>query len=117
MYSCVMYVCRPLILFCVIRPVNKPAQYLNTGMKTTSKNEDRIPIFNYVSSTQNPVTWGEFMKLNEFSINYPSFKCMWYYFFCLNKHKLIHNIYIIFLHLLPALFTDIGAKIMGKQPM
>lgn len=113
----VMYVYKPLILFCVTRSENKPVQYLNTEMETTSKNEDRIPIFNYVSSTQNPITWGEFMKLNEYGINYPSFMCIWYYFFTLNKHRFIHNIYVIFLHLLPAVFTDIGAKIMGKQPM
>jgi hypothetical protein len=113
----VMYVCRSLLLFCVIRSENKPAQYLKTDMRTTSKNEDIIPIYNYVSSTQNPITWGEFMRLNEYGINYPSFKCMWYYFFTLNKHRFIHNIYVIFLHLLPALVTDIGAKIMGKQPM
>jgi fatty acyl-CoA reductase len=86
-------------------------------MKTATKNEGRIPIFNYVSSTQNPIRWGEFMKLNEYAINYPSFMCIWYYFFTLNKHRFIHNIYVIFLHLLPALLADIGAKIIGKQPM
>jgi fatty acyl-CoA reductase len=106
-----------VILFYVIRSENKPAQNHSTDIKTTNKNGDRIPIFNYVSSTQNPITWGRFMKLNEFAVNYPSFKCIWYYYFSLNKHKFIHNISVIFLHLLPALFTDIGAKIIGKQPM
>lgn len=113
----VMYVYGPMILFCVTRSENNPAQNHYTDIKTTSKNEDRIPIFNYVSSTQNPITWGEFMKMNENSINYPSLKCIWYYFFFLNKHKFIHNIFTIFLQLLPALLADIAAKIMGKQPM
>ncbi|XP_021938101.1 fatty acyl-CoA reductase wat-like isoform X2 [Zootermopsis nevadensis] len=88
----------------------------NTDIKT-SKNEDKIPIFNYVSSIQNSITWGEFMRLNEVAIIYPSFKCIWYYCFQLNKHRFIHNIYIIFLHLLPAIFIDTGAKIIGKQPI
>jgi fatty acyl-CoA reductase len=106
-----------MILLYVTRSENKPAQNHNTVIKTTSKNEDRIPIFNYVSSTQNPITWGEFMKLNESGINYPSFHCLWYYYFHLNKNRFFHNIAIIFLHLLPALLADIGVKIMGKQPM
>ncbi|XP_023708259.1 fatty acyl-CoA reductase wat, partial [Cryptotermes secundus] len=96
---------------------NKPVQYLNTEIKTTSKNEDIIPVYNYISSAQNPIMWGEFMKLSEYGLNFPSLKFVWYYFFTLNKHRFIHNIYIVFLHLLPALITDVGAKIMGKKPI
>jgi fatty acyl-CoA reductase len=102
------------IILCFIRSENKLP---NSEVKTTSKNEDRIPIFNYVSSVQNPVTWGEFIKLNEIALNYPLLDSIWYYCLYLNKHRLIHNIYITFLHLLPAVFIDTWARIIGKQPM
>jgi fatty acyl-CoA reductase len=108
------FVWRQLTSSVVGRSENK---FPNTDVKATSKNEDRIPIFNYVSSTPNPITWGEFMKLTEVGLNYPPSKCIWYYCFSLNKHRLIHNIYVAFLHLLPAIFMDTGSMIIGKQPM
>ncbi|GFG36350.1 hypothetical protein Cfor_08610, partial [Coptotermes formosanus] len=89
---------------------------LNTDIVTASKCEDSITIFNYVSSVQNPVTWDEMKRFIEQGNLYPSLKFIWYYCFCYNKHRLLHNIYALFLHTLPAILADIGAMINGKQP-
>jgi fatty acyl-CoA reductase len=89
---------------------------INTDTVTSSKCDDGVAIFNNVSSVQNPVTWEELSSYTEKGNIYPSLKTVWYYCVCLNKHRIIHKIYVIFLHLLPALLIDTGAMIIGKQP-
>jgi fatty acyl-CoA reductase len=89
---------------------------LKTDTVTPSKCEDGFTIFNSVSSVQNPVTWGELNRIMEQGNIYPSLKFVWYYCVSLNKHRLIHSIYALFLHLLPAILVDTGALITGKQP-
>lgn len=105
-----------LTLFSLFRTETKLVVQLNTDTVTPSKCGNGVNIFNYVSSVQNPITWGEFKTFCEPVSHYPSFHLQWHYFFSLNKHRLIHNICAIFLHLLPAIFIDIGAMIIGKQP-
>ncbi|KAJ9586757.1 hypothetical protein L9F63_019656, partial [Diploptera punctata] len=78
---------------------------------------ENVPIFNIVSTTQNPITWKMFKQCNECAINYPFSMFQWYYSFTLNKNLLVHNIYIFFLHMVPALLMDVGAYALGKQPV
>ena len=115
MHDRVLCVLTPLFLCCHCRTETKLVQ-LNTGTVTPSKCEDGVVIFNSVSSVQNPVTWGELDRFMEQGNIYPSLKFIWYYCLSLNKHRLIHKIYALFLHLLPAILVDTGAMIIGKQP-
>ncbi|KAG8222376.1 hypothetical protein J437_LFUL002995 [Ladona fulva] len=89
-------------------------------LKTTSETENKdkeIKIYNYVSSVQKPITWGEFMDLNiKYGMNTPSMRSIWYYTLTLNKSRFIHSIYVLFLHFLPALLVDIVGHAIGKQP-
>ncbi|XP_015586786.1 fatty acyl-CoA reductase wat [Cephus cinctus] len=79
---------------------------------------DEPPIYNCVSSCTKPITWGQFMKLNEIhGIAVPSCMVMWYYCFTLNKQQWVHNIYIVLLHYLPALIIDTLAFLTGRKPM
>jgi hypothetical protein len=89
---------------------------INTDTVTPSKCDDGVTIFNNVSSVQNPVTWGDLVRFTEQGNIYPSLKFKWYFSFSLNKHRIIHKIYALFLHLLPALLIDTGATIIGKKP-
>ncbi|XP_021941668.1 fatty acyl-CoA reductase wat-like, partial [Zootermopsis nevadensis] len=79
--------------------------------------DDDIPILNYVSSIQNPLTWAQYMKFNECGKEFPSMRVQWYYCFQLNKYKIMHNLYAIFLHFLPALIVDTAARLVGKKPI
>jgi len=79
--------------------------------------DDDISIFNFVSSTQNPITWSQFMKYNESGKEYPSVQILWYYCFRLNKYRIVHNLYVVFLHLLPAIIVDTVARLIGKKPI
>ncbi|XP_023288205.1 fatty acyl-CoA reductase wat [Orussus abietinus] len=80
--------------------------------------EDVPPIYNVVSSCQAPITWGEYMKKNEiYGMEVPSEMVLWYYCFTLNKSLWIHNIYVFFLHLIPALIVDSLAYVTGRKPI
>ncbi|XP_011688428.1 PREDICTED: fatty acyl-CoA reductase 1-like [Wasmannia auropunctata] len=99
------------------------AKRRNTLLSIENANPDvpeteRVPIYNYVSACQNPITWRRFMKINEiYGMQVPSTHVFWYYFFFLNKHKLVHNFCVIFLHIIPAIVTDILLVLTGRKPM
>lgn len=78
----------------------------------------RTPIYNYVSSCQNPITWRRFMKLNEYyGKQVPSTSILWYYMLFLNKYLFVHNVCVIFLHMIPAAIVDTLAFLSGRKPM
>ncbi|XP_043271883.1 fatty acyl-CoA reductase wat-like isoform X2 [Venturia canescens] len=86
--------------------------------KPDSKSTTDPVIYNSVSSCQNPVTWGEFMKWNEiFGVLIPSAMVLWYYSFTLNKHLWMHNVHIVLFHLVPAGILDTLAVLVGRKPM
>ncbi|PNF31087.1 Fatty acyl-CoA reductase wat [Cryptotermes secundus] len=88
-----------------------------TKLTESLSGPDDISILNYVSSTQNPITWGQYMKFNECGTEFPSMKVMWYYCFQLHKHRIMHNLCTVFLHFLPALIVDTAARVVGKEPI
>lgn len=46
--------------------------------KSSSDDSDNIPIYNYVSSVQNPLKWGEFTELNmKYGFEYPFSSAIW----------------------------------------
>ena len=80
--------------------------------------DERIPIYNSVSSCQNPITCGEFLKLCEtFGSEVPSIQCIWCYILILNRHLIVHKICVFFFHFLPAVIVDTFAYIVGQKPM
>lgn len=74
-------------------------------------------IFNYVSSVESPITWGEFS--NEIFDRYheaPPQRSMWYSFFICAVNFWILNILRLFLHWIPATFVDLYLILRGKNP-
>lgn len=74
-------------------------------------------IFNYVSSVESPLTWGEFS--NEIFYRYreaPPQKSMWYSFCIFVVNFWILNILRFFLHWIPATFVDLYLILRGKNP-
>ncbi|XP_049777360.1 fatty acyl-CoA reductase wat-like [Schistocerca cancellata] len=77
-----------------------------------------IPVFNYVSSARNPITWKRFMYLNEKTgTQWASFHVQWYYCLFLTRYAWMHAIQKVLLHLLPALVVDTCALLIGRKPM
>lgn len=76
------------------------------------------PIYNCVSSSQKPITWGEFLDLNiVYGIEVPSNLTIWYHVLFLNKHLWVHNLCLVLLHLVPALIADSIIYLLGKKPI
>lgn len=76
-----------------------------------------IPIYNYVSSVENPLTWGQFTDQNiRNGFDYPFSTAIWYISFHMHRTAFVNRIYMIFLHLLPALFIDLVAMCVGQRP-
>ncbi|XP_020283180.1 fatty acyl-CoA reductase wat-like [Pseudomyrmex gracilis] len=76
---------------------------------------EKVPIYNYVSSCQNPITWKDYMNMCTNKIP-ASEHCMWYYMLILNKHLFLHNISVIFLHMIPGYIVDAILFLSGRKP-
>jgi len=57
------------------------------------------------------------MKYNEVGKEFPSVQVLWYYCLQLHKYRILHNLCVVFLHLLPAIIVDTMARLVGKKPM
>ncbi|XP_032674186.1 fatty acyl-CoA reductase wat-like [Odontomachus brunneus] len=85
--------------------------------KSRNSETERALIYNCVSSNQNPITWAMFMKYNEqYSLLTPFMNMLWCYVFTLNRYRLVHNIYALFLHTIPAVIVDVLAFLTGRKP-
>lgn len=66
---------------------------------------------------ENPLTWGEFTTLNiKYGFDYPFSGAIWYISFHMHKTALMNRIYVIFLHILPAMLIDSLAMCVGQRP-
>ncbi|XP_075988965.1 fatty acyl-CoA reductase wat-like [Anticarsia gemmatalis] len=75
-----------------------------------------IPIYNFVSGAQNPLTWWDFIEKNrKYGIDKPTTKAVWYYGLNPTKNYYLFLFYNFFLHYLPALLIDTYCAITGKR--
>lgn len=104
------------LLSCAWDVAERRSQHLQISQEVTSKPEN-IPVYNYVSSVENPLTWGEFCDLNiEKGFEYPFSNAIWYVSFFMNKSAMVNKIYQFFLHILPALLIDTVMVCAGQKP-
>lgn len=74
-------------------------------------------MYNYVSSVEKPLTWGEFTDYNiKYGFEQPFSSAIWYLSFHTHKTAMMHKIYVIFLHILPAMLIDSLALCVGQRP-
>ncbi|KAK3928853.1 Fatty acyl-CoA reductase wat [Frankliniella fusca] len=81
-----------------------------------SEHEADPAVLNFVSSPDSPITWGGFMELCAKGVHIPSVRCIWYYDFRVVRNIHLYNVYIMLMHLLPALLVDTGCRLVGKKP-
>lgn len=82
------------------------------------KFEKEVPVYNFVSTPERPLTWGMFQKLGQkHAPQVPSELCIWHYFFFLLKNRVHHQIAVFLLHTLPAYIVDFIALCIGKKPL
>ncbi|XP_043264058.1 fatty acyl-CoA reductase wat-like [Colletes gigas] len=79
--------------------------------------EERIPIYNSVSSCQNPISWKEFMKWNEkYGFTVPSVNMVWYYMLIVTRYFIVYQLCSFFFHIVPAAIADMLAYLVGRKP-
>ncbi|XP_012265211.2 fatty acyl-CoA reductase wat-like isoform X1 [Athalia rosae] len=85
-------------------------------LQTDRRNKDML-IYNYVSSADAPITWGDYCTTNiKYGKMYPLSSAIWYLSFTMNKYLFVHWIYMILFHLVPALLMDTASMCVGQKP-
>lgn len=82
------------------------------------KFESEIPVYNFVSTPEKPLTWELFQDLStKHCLQIPSEKCIWHSTFTMTENVYIHAILVFLLHTLPAYIVDFLAICIGRKPM
>lgn len=77
-----------------------------------------LTVFNCVSGTSNPISWGEVHSLCEpFLLKYPSIELFRYPGALLHSNKMLHQIILQLEHNIPAMLVDFIFKLLGHKPM
>ncbi|XP_076382322.1 putative fatty acyl-CoA reductase CG5065 isoform X4 [Megalopta genalis] len=84
---------------------------------TNLTDEEKVPIYNSVSSPQNPITWRQYQELTKkHGVRVPSVHTIWYYMFYFSRNKFMNCVYTSLLHTTPAIIVDTIAHLIGCKP-
>nr|XP_033335507.1 fatty acyl-CoA reductase wat-like [Megalopta genalis] len=84
---------------------------------TNLTDEEKVPIYNSVSSPQNPITWRQYQELTKkHGVRVPSVHTIWYYMFYFSRNKFMNCVYTSLLHTTPAIIVDTIAHLIGRKP-
>lgn len=75
----------------------------------------KLPIYNFVS-TQNPVSWGEYVELTRLGLNYPFSNSIWYMSLVFTRRKWLYDVLKFALHVIPAFILDITLRCFQQKP-
>ncbi|CAH0712993.1 unnamed protein product, partial [Brenthis ino] len=102
-------------------PVDLTVNAIITSAYHTAKHfrenqTSHIPIYNFVSGAQNPITWGKFIEYNmKYGLHNPTMKAVWYYGLNPTNNYYLFLFYDFFLHFMPALLIDLFCTLIGKR--
>ncbi|KAI5723253.1 hypothetical protein M8J76_003424 [Diaphorina citri] len=86
------------------------------GHERFHKDPSCLPIYNYVNSKDNPLTWGEFItKSLKEGVKIPSSQTLWSYVLYPTRHKVVHYVRCLLLHYLFGYIFDLFAWISGNS--
>ncbi|VVC44680.1 Male sterility, NAD-binding,NAD(P)-binding domain,Fatty acyl-CoA reductase, C-terminal [Cinara cedri] len=104
-------------------PVDLVVNALICAANETSKNTTTIkrtlPIFNYVSSKQNPISLERFFAaIKKYGLpNWPTINAIWYYSFIPTSNPYLYSLLFLLLHTIPGYLFDFLARITGRKPI
>ncbi|XP_050433016.1 fatty acyl-CoA reductase wat-like [Adelges cooleyi] len=88
----------------------------NNRYTSESSKSDDLMIYNYVSSSDNRLTWGLFAEtLMTYIAEWPTVKAMWYPTLIINASVFLHKLTVLILHYLPAFLLDLVFIATGKK--
>ena len=99
-------------------PVDMCCNSLITAAYDVAVNSyEEPPIYNYVTSKKNPLTWQMYCDLCvEKGVQAPLMKMAWYYTLKMSSSKFFVSILIFLYHWIPAAIVDFILLICGKKP-
>lgn len=104
-----------LILFCVFNRQIEDPNHNESDKQAVAAATDVIPIYNYVSSTENPLTWADVMALTyNYGIQVPPMSAVWVISMYLSKSVIVYRTYDFVFHFIPAALMDCASYICGK---
>lgn len=78
---------------------------------------DDPPVYNYVASPQNPITWKQYCDMGiDSGKKVPMMNTIWYYRFTMTSSKFLAILLTFLYHTIPAIVMDCGLMAMGKKP-
>lgn len=84
--------------------------------ESIEKHTEDPRIYNFVSSPENPLTWGLFSTtLMYYILHRPTAKAMWYPTLIMNASVFLHKITVLVLHYLPAFLLDLVFMCTGNK--
>lgn len=104
--------------FAEIVPVDMVCCALLASAWDVSKRQcDEPPVYNYVASPQNPITWKRYCDLGiEHGRQTPMMRSLWYNQFTMTSSKLLLTILSFLYHTVPAFLMDAALMVSGKKP-
>ncbi|XP_052752502.1 putative fatty acyl-CoA reductase CG5065 [Galleria mellonella] len=88
------------------------------GMVEATKKEKSptVPVYNLNNGHQNPMTWGRVLQIGKvYGRKYPLEWPLWYPNGDITTNRILHEIYRLLFHLLPAYFIDLLMLILGQK--
>lgn len=108
--------CDPDVVADIV-PVDKCAAAVLAAAWDVSRGEGGARIYNYVSSVDNPVTWGEYNTINRvYGEKYPLSRSVWCNGFTMEPSYALNRFYRVVYHLLPALLVDAVLLCLWRKP-
>lgn len=87
--------------------------------KSTATIESNPPIFNFVSSMQNPISLDRFFEvIKKHGLpNWPTINAVWYYSFMPTTNPYLYALFFLLFHTIPGYILDFLAQMTGRKPM
>ncbi|XP_078051751.1 fatty acyl-CoA reductase wat-like, partial [Augochlora pura] len=80
--------------------------------------EEKVPVYNSVTSPQNPTTWHDFIELNMiYGHDVPSVNSIWYFMLFFTRYTFVYRMNLFLLHIMPAFIADTIARLIGRKPI
>lgn len=77
-----------------------------------------VPVYNISSSTQNPITWGQFTYVNQcIGEGMSTNKRIYHSWMIITKYYFLYRILTFVFHIIPAYFLDLLLKLFGRKPV
>lgn len=90
--------------------------YDASTVKPKEKKTAEIPVYNYVSSAQNPITWKKYVSATvDIGMTLPIKSSLFYSFVINTPYMPVFVVLDFFLHFLPALLVEGVGRLMGKK--